>query len=151
MIPQTQHTINLLYWNANGLRNKIHEVYDFMIDNHIDVCCVSETHFNSQTRVPSHPDFTLHRLDRETDEDIQRAAGGVAIIVRRNLKHSQIESPIVNVLEAIAIQISLQNNHIDIVSVYLPGGTPNADIQEHYRNDLLALTNKNSSFFILGD
>lgn len=82
-MAHAKNLINVLYWNANGIRNKIHELYDYMSNNHIHITCLCETFLKHKDKLPSHPDFTVHRWDRE-----DRPKGGVAIIIRRNIAHN---------------------------------------------------------------
>lgn len=58
------HLINILYWNANGIQHKIHELYELMTNNHIHVACLNETFLKPTQRLYSHPEFKTYRLDR---------------------------------------------------------------------------------------
>ena len=74
----TTSTIKIIYWNPNGILTRIHELYYYMIANHIDVACLCETFLKFHTNPPSHPDFTLHRRDR-----IDGIRGGIAISIKK--------------------------------------------------------------------
>lgn len=141
--------INVSYWNANSLLPKIHELYHYLVTNDIDICCVSETAFDENTIIPSHSQYRVLSLNRQADH--VRASGGVAILVRRNLNCRALGSPRTRLLESVGLQISTTRGPIDFFSIYLPGGATRQEISEHYRNDLHLLTNRRSSFFIMGD
>jgi hypothetical protein len=56
------------------------------------------------------------------------------------------------ILESLGIRICLENGRkIEIIATYLPGGTTNAEINEHFVNDIEILTRKNNSYFVCGD
>lgn len=147
----TNCSLNIANWNANSIRNKLHEFYDFLIDNQINIACLQETMLSPNDIHQSHPDFVLHRNDRIVEAD-QRQSGGVAILINRNIRHELLPSLNTKLLETIGIEIYVSNgSKIQIWSVYLPGGSNNNLIHEHYRNDLLKLINRSCSYFINGD
>lgn len=132
--------LNMVQWNANSLLNHIHELYDYMIDNHTHIACISETHFKETDNIPAHPSFVIHRFDRQNLSNNHRA-GGVAIIIRRNIKHQL--TPFINtkLLESIGIEVSLENSSvIKVFSVYLPGGANRNQISQHFKQDLRLLS-----------
>lgn len=143
--------ISVLYWNACSLIDKIHELYNHLSVNQVDICCVSETCFGPNINIPAHSDFQIHRCDRLITDNTQRRSGGVAIFVRRTLQHSLLSLPRTRILECIGIQVPTRRGSIDFFSVYLPGGSLQDDIKAFYQEDIRVLTNRNNSFFILGD
>lgn len=70
-----------------------------MSENSIHICCLSETCLNDKLTIPSHAEFVHYRLDREPADANQRAAEGVAIILRRELSHSLLKLPPTKLLE----------------------------------------------------
>ncbi len=68
--------LKVVYWNACGIQHKIIELYNYLLSEHIDVACICETFLKPHIKTKSHPDFLIHRLDRE-----DRPKGGVMIIV----------------------------------------------------------------------
>lgn len=149
MINTPPQTFEIAQWNARGFRNHIQEFYDFMSEQHIQLACISETNFNINDIVPSHPNFIMYRLDRTTS---QTRSGGVAIIVSRNIIHELLPAPKTNLIEAIGVKIKLQNGSTaDFFSIYVPGTNNYSLVNLHYKNDLHLLTNNSNSFFIAGD
>lgn len=139
--------VNIIYWNANGISNKIIEFFTFLIDNNIDIACVCETHLNLNQHIHSHPDYMIHRLDRT-----QNTWGGVMIVIKRGIQHEILPSQNFNLLECIGISLKTSNNSfIDIFSVYLPGGSSHSNVRIHYLNDLRKLTRRQNSYFVMGD
>lgn len=142
-----QQRINVLYWNANGLTDKMLPFLDFLCTQNVDVACISETFFKPNSKVDSHPDYIIHRLDR-----IDRPKGGVAIIIKRNLKHQLQPSYNTNLIECIGIKLFInETTSCHILSVYLPGGTQAREIEEHLRNDINKITNLRGNYYICGD
>lgn len=142
----SQH-LKVLHWNANGITKNVIELYNFIEQHHIHVACLSETFLKSHMKLPSHPDFIIHRLDRN-----DRPKGGVAIIIRRNIKHCLLPHLNTKLCESLSVEILLENgSKIQISSVYMPGGTRHSPISTHYRNDIRMLTTSQTSFFVCGD
>lgn len=142
-----QQKINILHWNANGISNKIYEFYDIMEQNYIHVACLSETFLKPHIKLPSHPDFVTHRFDRT-----EKTKGGVAIIIRRNLKHTLLPYKALKLFETVGVEINLEcGSKIHITSVYMPGGSRHTPVKDHFGNDIRLLTSSTSSYFICGD
>lgn len=51
MDPQNNETLNILYWNANSIRPKTHQLYAFMTENFIDIACLCETLLNPDDQI----------------------------------------------------------------------------------------------------
>lgn len=142
-----QQKLNILYWNANGISKHIHEFYNFLDTFHIHAACISETFLKSHIKLLSHPDFMIHRFDRA-----DRPKGGVAIFIRRNIKHTVLPHIDTKLCEAISVEILLENgSKIHLTSVYMPGGTKNTPISAYFGNDIQKLTTNTTSYFVCGD
>lgn len=100
--------LNVAYWNACGIQDKIHQLYHFLTINFIDIICISETFLKSKDRLHQHPDYCHSRVDRPDD----RAKGGVLILIRRSLSHTQL--PLVNTMlvENVGVEISTSRGKI---------------------------------------
>ena len=128
MGTHAKSNLNILYWNANGIRNQIDEFYDLLESNFIHVACVNETHLKSNLALNSNPNYFFYRLDR-TD----RPKGGVAIIIKNSIKHQLLPHPQTKLFECIGLEIFTENGPtIQIYSAYLPGGSGHASINSHY-------------------
>lgn len=143
-------TLKILYWNACSLLKKIHELYRFLEDNQVDVCCVSETCLSPNCNVPSHSDFILYRLDRVITHN-NRRSGGVAIIIRRELNHSLCRKPPTKIAEVLGIHLNTNRGTLEIFSLYLPGGTADEHIRSHFAHDIRILTSRTNPYVICGD
>jgi len=142
-----QQSINVLYWNANGLTNKMLALLDHLMRHNVDVACISETFLKPNSKLDSHPDYVVHRLDR-----VDRPKGGVAIIVKRNLKHQLQPSYNTKLMECIGIKVFINDTaSCHILSVYLPGGSSGMEIDQHLRDDINKITNLRGNYYICGD
>lgn len=145
-----RNTIKISNWNANGIRTRIHEFNDFLNNNFIDVACLQETMLSASDIVPSHSNYVLYRNDRENSTN--RASGGVAIKIRRSLRHQLLPSMNLRLIENIGVEVFLDNGErIQIWSVYLPGGSTNDQIRQNLKHDIHMMTNRQCSYFINGD
>ena len=82
--------------NAQSLVNKVDEVTQFLLDNQIDIACITETWFSSESGVAT---FVIREAGYEIDHLFRsKRGGGVAILwkpcikVRCNLKAESYES-----------------------------------------------------------
>lgn len=82
MDPNKQ-MIRILNWNANSIRAKVHELHDILIEKGIEIATLQETKLRTECLTPTHPEYYMYRNDRITNH----AAGGVAIMIKRNIKH----------------------------------------------------------------
>lgn len=139
--------LKVSYWNANSIQNKIHEFDTFLNELSIDVACIQETMLNSDNITTTHPNYKFYRYDRIVQNNI-RSSGGVAIKIKRSIKHDLLPSLDLKLLEAIGVEIFLNNgSKIEVWS----GGANNTSIRQYYKRDLILLTNRNCSFFMNGD
>lgn len=108
----TYHNLTLLNWNAAGIPTRINLLADFLSRHVVHVACITETHLtaNDRLRVPG---YAVYRTDQETRR------GGVAILVRRQLQHSQLFLPCLQNLQAAGITLTLtDNSHLNILAGY---------------------------------
>lgn len=146
-MDRNHQNINVLYWNANGITNKMLAFYDYLSKQNVDIACISETFLKPNSKIDSHKDYIMHRFDR-----VGRAKGGVAIIVKRNLKHELQPSYNTKLLECIGIKVFINDTvSCHILSVYHPGGSNAREIEQHLRDDITKITNIRGNYYICGD
>ena len=140
-------SINVIYWNANGITDKMMAFYNFISEQGVDIACIQETFLKPNSKIDSHPDYMIHRFDR-----VDRPKGGVAIIVKRNLRHQLQPSYDTKLLECIGIKVFINDTtSCHILSVYLPGGTKGREIDEHLKDDITKITSIRGNYYICGD
>lgn len=112
-----QYGINIITWNARGIRNKHLELFQFLINHNIHICLVTETGLNSNLSI-SNSEFKVYRNDR-----IDRTGGGVAVIIKKNIRHKLLPIANTSLIENIGIKLFTSTGPIDIYSCYYPGGS----------------------------
>jgi exonuclease III len=106
----------VLNWNANGLTDKKHLFTDFLVRHKVDVACITETHFLPVMKFKI-CGYSVYRQDRVAPH----ASGGVAIVIKKNIKHHELLVPRLQNLEAVSVKIFMQNGFsFSLVSGYLP-------------------------------
>lgn len=144
-------TLRVMYWNANSLRSKLFVLYDFLRTQNITIACISETFFQPDDIIHRDADYMIHRLDRSNQHDNHRS-GGVAIIIKRNIRHNLLPAPRTRLIEALSIELIANNNNtIRFTATYLPGGATQTQINQHYKHDLRLLTTTSSYYYLCGD
>jgi len=131
--------IILVNWNANGLKSKRSTLAEFLSRNKIDIAGITETHLKDSETFKI-PGYEIYRNDRKHTH----SSGGVAILIKKNLKHNPIILPPKIQMEAVAINLVTDKHDLRVISSYNP---PNKKIQN---SDLPKLFN-NTPTILLGD
>lgn len=88
--------------------------------------------------------YAIHRADRTTS-----AKGGVAILVRKDIAHHRVNTPVLRVMEAVQIAVKTEDgNNIRLTAAYHPGSNKN---YKDFSNDIAVMTRYQSSYVICGD
>jgi len=104
--------LTILNWNANGLKRQENLLLNFLSRHKIDIACITETHLLPPVKFRA-AGYFMYR------EDQNARTGGVAILIRRHIKHEEIILPRLVNLEAVGIRLNLQNgSSIKIISAY---------------------------------
>lgn len=144
----SSESIQILMWNAQCIRNKSLEFFNYILDKSIDIVCLNETWLNINDKF-GHTNYKCYRLDR-----VNQSHGGVSILVKKGLVHELLPSFKTKVIEAIGISVKLRNqNKIKIIAAYFPGIKSNVGINNAtcFQDDLNLLTNTTQDYFICGD
>ncbi|KAF0738585.1 Uncharacterized protein FWK35_00025856, partial [Aphis craccivora] len=105
----------LTKFNANGLKNHVHELELILNNKRIDVALITETHFTEYTKIfipgyklihTNHPDNTAH--------------GGVAIYIKSNIMFQLLPSFSQDFIQSCAIAIKLNDYYFTIAALYAP-------------------------------
>lgn len=136
------HNLIAKKWNANDLKKQRNSFATFLSHHNVDIACVTETHLiNSDTIKFS--GYKIYRYDRPLN---RRSAGGIAIIIRNNIKHNQM--PIISdlrSLEVITISLKINNKLITLISAY------QSPSKSMHTKDYETLFSKNNNIILLGD
>lgn len=138
---RTLHNLTICNFNANGLKRQRSEFITFLDRHNIDLICISETHLvpNEIFKIPKYETYRNDRISQE-------ASGGVAIAIKKSLRHNSYSLPSLTSIEAVCVQIYLENSTtMKIISAYKP---PNLRLSE---NDIRVMFEGNDPTIALGD
>lgn len=141
VIKNLFQNLQLVNWNADGIKIKRATTIDFLQRHNIDVACISETHLIPVENFKI-PGYNIIRNDRNAPF----ASGGVLILVKKSLKYHEIILPQLINLEATAVNLTMRNNKkIKIIAAYQP---PSKRIMEE---DITTIFRENTPTLLLGD
>ena len=108
-----------LYLNINSLRYKFVDVCEILIENYVDIFFIGETKLdNSYTDSQFHvKNYSIYRKDRNAH------GGGVMAYVNSSVPHrlrNDINSLIINGLEGIVVEVSVNKNKWLVAGLYKP-------------------------------
>ena len=111
--------LKLAHINIRSCRNKVVEISPFLKENDIDILTLNETWLKSNFKLDI-PNYNITRNDRP-----RRRGGGVAILVRNDIKFDIIDtcSAINTDNEAITILLKDSQDPISITTIYIPPGS----------------------------
>lgn len=107
--------LKLAVWNSNGLTQHRQEIIAFLKLHEIDVMLISETHFtkNSHFVIPNYFVYNTPRPDG-------KPYGGSAIIIRRKIRHHELNEYKKSYIQATSIQLEERIGNLVISAVYCP-------------------------------
>lgn len=132
--------LNILNWNANGIKRQENQIRYFLINHNVKIACINETHLLPHIKF-SVPGYYTYRNDRLTTI----ASGGVLILIHKEIKHEFINCPSNQNLETIAIKTHVNRQNLLIIAAYKP---PNKIFPRQMYETLL---NYNCQIMIIGD
>lgn len=78
------NNIKICSCNANGLKNRISELNNFLHCNNVDIMMINETRFNSQSKLKIRG-YTCIRKDNSS------TAGGLLKLIKNNVPYKEIK------------------------------------------------------------
>lgn len=137
--PRVPKSLEIAYWNANGLVCKQNELREFAERYDLDAILICETHLRAGDK-PRLPNYRFYRNDR-----VGARGGGTAIFVRTSLDHYEDLLPPLEHLEATAIVVRTMSGRVRLVAAYNP---PNRRLLER---DLTGALDTDKGVIIAGD
>lgn len=125
------NSINILFWNCNGIKHKNIELHTFVRLKNIHIILFQETKLNPSATLKI-PNYFTYRQDR-SPKLRSPSSGGTAKLVHKNIIHNQED--IKTSLESTTVTIKLGNYQVRITSMYKSSSLP------LLTNDLDILTN----------
>ena len=108
------HELRFIYWNADGVRSKQHELLDLVVsDLNVDIIAICETRLTDRINL-NLPGFTCFRSGKHPSGRGQ----GVALFIKTNLEQSRLNTVDTQYLEVIGVRLHLCGCNYSIFSVY---------------------------------
>ena len=122
-------SLEIYSWNAYGMRGKITEVTDFLNRKGVDILLINETKLKAMETLKIR-NYNSYSSNREN------AAGGVAILIGKEIPHERVEIKRMVAIEHICIK--LQSN-IYLIAAYIK---PSNSFSHSNLDSLLEVSNK---------
>lgn len=134
----TLRKIKICTWNSDSIKLRKLEFEQFLINFEVDVCCLNETKLASNQKFHCN-NYVIYRNDRNAH------GGGVAILIKNNIKHCVLPSLPNISQEHVIVNIYSKSGTFSIIAIYNP---PKKSLN---MKDLQKLCNVNKRVLILGD
>lgn len=134
-------------WNARGVRNKLEELYQFLEDDDVDICGVSETKLSININLRSNSKYLFIRNDR----DSPNPGGGVGIAIKRGIKFEILPSYNTKVIEHLTIKVFTPTSFFLFTVIYFPGASRRGSTLQSFKQDLINITRSSIPFIVAGD
>jgi hypothetical protein len=102
-------------WNAKGLHQHAEELKTFFSLRNTDIMLISETHFTDKSYFRL-PNYTVYHSNHPAGT----ARSGSAIIIKRFIKHHQLNNHSEDFLQATSVSVEDYTGPLTISAVYLP-------------------------------
>jgi len=113
---QEHDKIRLIQWNCDGIRNKIIELRQRVIDQEIDVILIQETKLEKNHKTPDIPGFAPWRVDRKN-----KKGGGLIAYIKRSIIFEKKREQSKDTTEIQTLRIKLNKKKwIDVTNLYCP-------------------------------
>lgn len=107
--------INIVTWNANGLRKHILELDVFLKENKVDICLISESH-NTKHSYNEIKGYKCYNAIHPQN----KAKGGASLFIKENIKHYEFEKIETEQMQVVIITIELKNKKCNVAALYCP-------------------------------
>lgn len=133
-------TIKVAFWNSQSIYNKTAEVHYFLTKHKIDVLLINETWLAPNKNIYI-AGYNCIKKDR-----LNNIGGGVAIIIKKNIKYCTVPQPPTITMEHITISIKTNNDEeIYMTSLY------NKPQNKLNTNELEEIMKQNTKIIVAGD
>lgn len=130
-------TLKIVTYNSNSVMKQKQELNDFVAIHKPDIMLIQETWLKQRYRFTI-PNYNIYRTDRET------RGGGTAVLVKRQIKHNEIQRRFSQGIEGTGVRIYTPDE-VDIWSIYIP---PSKQV---YLDDIRDMLKHERKFLIGGD
>ncbi|GBO37692.1 putative RNA-directed DNA polymerase from transposon BS, partial [Araneus ventricosus] len=115
--------LTIVFWNANGVRNRSADIRNFLEEHSPDIFLIQETKLRPEINF-SIPNYDVYRTDRPQRNNAPTQGGGTGILIKKSLPHHHIPTPQLHFVEATSISLNLTNKEpFTVTSIYIPPDT----------------------------
>ena len=138
-------SLKIIHWNANSINNKIQEFRHSIIEaQKPDIIALNETKL-STFRANHILCFDEYNVINKSRHENKNGAGGVALLIKKNLKFIQIEVNTIDNEEIIGINLFIDQVTITLFSYYNP---PHCNLNINF---LTEASKKYQNLLVIGD
>ena len=116
MVNPTEDNLKIIHNNINGFTSKKVELIQYLNKRNPHFVTLNETKIRSQHQMKI-PNYNIIRKERENPG--RGVGGGVAILIRKDIKFSQIDTSDYDE-EFITISFTSENKKIALATIYSP-------------------------------
>ena len=111
--------MRVAYFNARSIRNKINELKAYVSTNNFDIIAISETWLDFDRR-DYRGELEIEGYNLYNRDRIGRRGGGVIIYCSDRIESMEINLPLNNDIEVLAIKIKTKSDYFNFAVVYRP-------------------------------
>ncbi|GBM03793.1 putative RNA-directed DNA polymerase from transposon BS, partial [Araneus ventricosus] len=120
---KTLHNLDIIFWNANGIRNRSADIRNFVEEHSPEIFLIQETKLRPEFNF-NIPNYDIYRTDRIPQNNPHALGGGTAVLIKKSIPHYHIPTPKFHFVEATTISLNLVNKDpFTITSIYIPSYT----------------------------
>ena len=145
--------LKVQYINARSVRNKTDEISELLQDNNLDILIITETWLR-----PSDTDTIVTRSLTPAGYKMlnqprpgSRGGGGVAVILRENIRTLQQTSDPYPSFEILEVLVTTNSDCFRLCVIYRPPGISVTDFCEDFENFIDSLATKSGKLLLVGD
>lgn len=97
--------INILFWNARGVRSKFAELVDYIKTEDIDIVGVNETFLDDSVNLIIHG-YEIIRIDNTNH------SGGLLFIIKSSIRFTVVDCPTTELFECMGLRIGARRSFI---------------------------------------
>lgn len=109
--PKTARHLRIAFFNADGVSTQKHLIQYFLLEQHIDILLLNESHLQPNQRWKIH-NYIIIRTDRPG------LKGGTAIIYKDYLSVEQLTLPALQSIEATGVKLHTPDSDIIFIAAY---------------------------------
>lgn len=114
--------LRIMQFNIQSVKNKIPLLVTYLCDNNIDICLLNETWLKDSHRLKVFGYSVYYK-------NSNNGHGGVAILIKNNIKHIPIHTSFFQDIQNIAITVDTSKGPLTILCVYCPPSSTQLRLQ----------------------